>query len=197
MSKNHSSPGQVLQNCYDEPNKALRTTATAVIAGNIDVEVDAADGDNVAISDGVNTLGIEPDGSINVNISNLEIDIEVNAADGDSVAISDGVNNLAVESDGSINVNVSSLNVPSITNYATVANIENTLTLLAGTKKVSLKTRGVTRLQIATTMGQSNTSFFTVDAGVTYVLENLKLTSNVDLYYQTSRDSVLEVFTWS
>lgn len=36
---------------------------------NANVEVDAADGDNIAISDGTNTLNINPDGSINVNIS--------------------------------------------------------------------------------------------------------------------------------
>lgn len=36
---------------------------------NANVEVDAADGDNVAISDGTNTLHVNPDGSINVNIT--------------------------------------------------------------------------------------------------------------------------------
>lgn len=34
---------------------------------NANVEIDAADGDNIAISDGTNTLLINPDGSINVN----------------------------------------------------------------------------------------------------------------------------------
>lgn len=36
---------------------------------NANVEIDAADGDNIAISDGSNTLAINPDGSINVNIT--------------------------------------------------------------------------------------------------------------------------------
>lgn len=36
---------------------------------NSNIEVDAADGDNIAISDGTNTMSINPDGSINVNIS--------------------------------------------------------------------------------------------------------------------------------
>lgn len=41
--------------------------------GSIDanVEVDAADGDNIAISDGTNTLAINPDGSINVTVEHL------------------------------------------------------------------------------------------------------------------------------
>lgn len=39
--------------------------------GSIDanVEVDAADGDNIAISDGVNTMSVNPDGTINVKIA--------------------------------------------------------------------------------------------------------------------------------
>lgn len=48
--------------------------------GSIDanVEVDAADGDNIAISDGVNDLVINPDGSINVNASPLTTPLIVN-----------------------------------------------------------------------------------------------------------------------
>lgn len=39
--------------------------------GSIDtnVEVDAADGDNIAISDGTNTMSVNPDGSINIKIA--------------------------------------------------------------------------------------------------------------------------------
>lgn len=37
---------------------------------NANVQVDAADGDNIAISDGTNTLHINPDGSINVTVTN-------------------------------------------------------------------------------------------------------------------------------
>lgn len=36
---------------------------------NANVEVSAADGDNIAISDGTDTLAINPDGSINVNVT--------------------------------------------------------------------------------------------------------------------------------
>lgn len=103
-NKNNTSPGHVLQRVYDETNEALRTTATAVISGTINVELDAADGDNVAISDGVNTLAINPDGSINTNLNVASLDIELSAADGDNVAISDGTNTLAVNPDGSLNV---------------------------------------------------------------------------------------------
>jgi len=123
MSKSHSSPGQVLQNCYDEPNKALRTTATAIISGSIDVSLDANDGDNVAISDGTNDLAINPDGSINVALNTATLDIELDAADGDNVAISDGTDTLAINSDGSINV----AGVATETTLSTINNKLNTL----------------------------------------------------------------------
>lgn len=39
-----------------------------VVTGELEVEINAADGDNIAISDGVDTLAINSDGSINVNV---------------------------------------------------------------------------------------------------------------------------------
>lgn len=52
-----------------DPN--TNTTLKINPNGSIDanVEVDAADGDNIAISDGTDTLAVNPDGSINVNIT--------------------------------------------------------------------------------------------------------------------------------
>jgi hypothetical protein len=83
--------------------------------GSIDanVVVSASGGDNIAISDGTDTLEINSDGSINVKISdvlavsgNVSADIEVSASDGDNIAISDGINTLQINSDGSINVQI-------------------------------------------------------------------------------------------
>lgn len=63
--------GQVLTRSYDEANNRLRVDAQVTASiGTVDVIIDAATGDNIAISDGVNVLGIQPDGSINVNIVN-------------------------------------------------------------------------------------------------------------------------------
>ena len=39
-----------------------------VATGELQVEIDAADGDNIAISDGTNTVKVNPDGSLNVNV---------------------------------------------------------------------------------------------------------------------------------
>lgn len=62
---------QIIQNVYDEANDKLRvdsSVSVTSITGDVSVEIDAADGDNIAISDGTDTLVINPDGSINVSI---------------------------------------------------------------------------------------------------------------------------------
>lgn len=85
---------QVIKQAYDEPNKRIRVDAAVSatisdvkiedtdgdilevnpdgslnvnIISPIDIDISAADGDNIAISDGTNTLEVNPDGSINVN----------------------------------------------------------------------------------------------------------------------------------
>jgi hypothetical protein len=84
---------QVIKQVYDEPANRLRVDAAVSatisnvqiedsdgdkldinpdgslnvnIANPMAVEIDAADGDNIAISDGTDTLAVNPDGSINV-----------------------------------------------------------------------------------------------------------------------------------
>lgn len=75
MASNYLSPlntkldaAQVIRRAYDETNNRLRVDAevTATI-GTVDVIIDAASGDNIKISDGVNTLTVNPDGSINIS----------------------------------------------------------------------------------------------------------------------------------
>lgn len=98
--------------------------------GSIDsnVVVSASGGDNIAISDGTNTLDINSDGSINVKATDLDIrnltfatdkvdvsgsNVNVTASDldirnlsalQDNVAISNGTTSLAINLDGSLNV---------------------------------------------------------------------------------------------
>lgn len=91
---------QVLQHAFDDVNGRLRVDATVsasvgtvtiedldgdnleinpdgslnvVNTGSTEVEIDAADGDNIAISDGTNTLDVNSDGSINVQIASTGI----------------------------------------------------------------------------------------------------------------------------
>jgi len=61
---------QVIKAVYDEALNRLRVDigANITLGGDLEVAIDAADGDNIAISDGTNTMSINPDGSIDVNI---------------------------------------------------------------------------------------------------------------------------------
>lgn len=65
---------QILKHSFIDSTGELRVSATASI-GTVDVVIDAAGGDNIAISDGVNTLDINANGSINVEgpLTNAEL----------------------------------------------------------------------------------------------------------------------------
>lgn len=93
---------QVIKQTYDEANQRLKVDAQVsatisdvriedsdgdelkvnpdgslnvnIAGGSLQVEIDAADGDNIAISDGTNTLAINPDGSLNVVSSAVTLD---------------------------------------------------------------------------------------------------------------------------
>lgn len=92
---------QVIRRSYNEDENRIRVDAevTATI-GVVEVAIDAAGGDNIAIAseDGSNYLNVNPDGSIDVN-ANVELDQAT-----DSVAIGDGTNLIDINPDGSINV---------------------------------------------------------------------------------------------
>lgn len=75
---------QILQRVFDGTNDKLRVDSSisvTTIAGEVNVELSAADGDNVAISDGTDTLAVNSDGSINItdNGGSLTVDGSVNA----------------------------------------------------------------------------------------------------------------------
>lgn len=59
----------VLRRAFDEASGRIKTDAeVSATIGSVDVVIDAATGDNIAISDGVNVLEVNPDGSINTEI---------------------------------------------------------------------------------------------------------------------------------
>lgn len=86
---------QIIKRVYDEPNDRLR----------VDASVSASIGDVSIIDSDGNELEVNPDGSINANISG-SLDLEINAADGDNIAISDGTNTLDINTDGSLNAKI-------------------------------------------------------------------------------------------
>lgn len=71
---------QILQRAFDESQDKLRVDASVSvesITGEVVVDITAASGDNIAITnqDGSNPLGINSDGSINVNVVNGSVGI--------------------------------------------------------------------------------------------------------------------------
>ncbi len=80
---------------------ALDVNFTAV---NLDIRDLSAAQDNVAISDGTDTLAVNGDGSINVVATATNLDIRNLSQATDSVAIGDGTDTVAVNADGSLNI---------------------------------------------------------------------------------------------
>ena len=102
---------QVLTRSYDEVNNRLRVDASITATmGTVDVIIDAASGDNIKISDGVDTLLVNSDGSINVVVEAITI-----SAATDSIRLGDGTNLTTTTTVGSkvgldVNVITSSAN---------------------------------------------------------------------------------------
>jgi len=78
---------------------------------NSNVEIDAADGDNIAINDGIDTLAINSDGSINItdNGSSLTVDaVNLDTRDlthvSDSIKIGDGIELVSVNINNELNI---------------------------------------------------------------------------------------------
>lgn len=117
---------EVLQDTHDDLNANANIQVGNVDVGNANpvpvsdaggsLTVDATDfdirdlsaaQDNIAISDGTETLAINVDGSINVGntvtVSATDLDIRDISAAQDNIAISDGTDTLAINADGSIN----------------------------------------------------------------------------------------------
>lgn len=141
---------QVLRQSYDDSNQRLRVGAevTATI-GQVEVAIDASGGDSIAIADpaGTNYLLPNPDGSLNVNISDIAISHTT-----DSISVGDGTNLLDVNPNGSINVVLTGSGL-------TTKNIFNEITSVA---------TGITST-IATYIAIADTKLLKVDVGGTNV----------------------------
>lgn len=138
---------QVLKQAYDEPNQRLRVDAqvsatisdvqikdadgdelninpdgslnVALVGGSLAVEISAADGDNIAISDGTNIAVVNPDGSLNATVSATDLDIRDLSHVQDSIKIGDGSQTIT----GSLfsEINKYSFDVNSLNRLITVA----------------------------------------------------------------------------
>lgn len=166
------SANQCIQQAFDETQDKLRVDASisvTQIVGEVSVEIDAADGDNISIA--------SPDGSKKVTVTTI----------GSKEAL-----------DVNIVGDENKLSIPTILNVPIIApNTEQHLIFSISTKKITLKVRGDARLQISFVAGMSGTVYFTIPPGNSYTFDNLKLSSPLNLYFQASKAQVLEVLSWS
>lgn len=77
-----------------------------------------------------------------------------------------------------------------------LANTEYSFALPAGTKKIKLRARGLSRIQLTDTTGQTSIRYFTIWPGECY--EDDTLTSATMLYFEASTAAeVIEIITWT
>jgi len=91
--KTRLDANQVIKRVYDEDTESLRTLATVAVADiTFDVNLDA-DNDSVSIGnpDNSNTLNINGDGSINVNLLDPGSEFEVQSTYGEITGLANGV----------------------------------------------------------------------------------------------------------
>ena len=96
---------------------------------------------------------------------------------------------------GSVSLNgATSFQVVNIT--AISADTEYSYTLPTDTKKFKLRARGMSRLQIADTSGNTNLVFFTIFPGETY--EDDILTTAATIYFEASKaGEIIEFLIWT
>lgn len=80
--------------------------SVTVSATDLDIRNLSASQDNVAISDGTDTLAVNADGSINSVVTATNLDIRDLSHTQDSVKVGDGTDFLAISADGSVAVNI-------------------------------------------------------------------------------------------
>ena len=101
-----ASSGSLLNDTTGDLHVLIQNASIAVTATDLDIRDLSASQDNVAISDGTDTLAVNADGSLNAIVSATDLDIRDLSHTQDSVQIGDGTDLLAINADGSINVNL-------------------------------------------------------------------------------------------
>lgn len=102
-TKIQDSAGNNLTSTGNALDVNVTNASIAVTATDLDIRDLSASQDNVAISDGTDTLAVNADGSINSVVTATNLDIRDLSHSQDSVKVGDGTDFLAVNADGSIN----------------------------------------------------------------------------------------------
>ena len=94
---------------------------------------------------------------------------------------------------------VSGSQTPLIANVITgSAGVETSYTFPALTRRIQVKSRGITTIQFSYTVGTSGTTFVTIPPRGVYTEENLCLTSSLTLYFQANKASqTVEILSWT
>lgn len=151
-----------------------------VDATDLDIRDLSAAQDNVAISDGTDTLEVNADGSINITdnggsltVDATDLDIRDLDATQDNVAISDGTNTLAVNADGSINVVPQEDPGTKVVDYDTTAavaggasdNHDRAFTNAARLYQVWASASGKLKIEVQVETGAATNTFNTILVG--------------------------------
>lgn len=194
---------QVIKYAFDEASQRLRTDAV-LSSGSVDVIIDQTT-DSIRIGDGTNLVTatvIGPDVGLDVNVLNdLTVDI---THTNDSVRLGDGTNYLTsttIGSDVGLDVNIinQGIDLPIISNLSMpTANTEYNFSFPTTTKKFRIQSRSNSKLQLSYISGDSNINFITIPYGNSYEIDNLKLSSILDIYIQSNKNSdTLEIEYWN
>lgn len=84
---------------------------------------------------------------------------------------------------------------PLIVNVTTNANVESSYLFPDKTKKFILKARGTSITKISYIEDESNVEYVTLHAGSVYEEEGI-LSSSLRIYFQTSKNDIIEISSW-
>jgi len=97
-----------------------------------------------------------------------------------------------------IDVIVSELDTPTIVNPSFTEDVESSISIPVGTKRIELRARNAKAdLQCSWVSGQTNTIYFTVPRGNSWEHDQLNTKTGLSLYIRASKDTVLEVHYWA
>lgn len=170
----HLDANQVLRSVYDVDNNRLRTDASlSASIGTIEVVIDHVN-DSIKIGDGTNTVDVTTNNELKVS---------------DAEALAE-LQDISAQLGGIATPTILNISIPT-------ANIEQSTTFPASTKKIFFQLEGNAKLQYSFTAAQSGTNYITIPSGGAFEIEGLKLSSTLTLYFQASRNNqILQVLYW-
>lgn len=150
------------------------------------------------IEDGEGVKRLAVDGNFNVeDIEIGDVDIQLTSED-DAVRVEDPDTGYFIKprENGSIDVNVGTVNTPTIDNLVMgEANIEVPYVLPQFTKRFKLRARGLSKIQLSYTTGETNTNFITISPGTVYEERDFSILTN--MYFRASKaNEIIEILSW-